>query len=121
VSNFEDAVPTVVNVYGREVVVIGWKGEFFALRNICPHQSQSFVRGKVCYDLVGTPNGELALSEPVLVCPWHNWPYDLRTGKCTVDPTKRVRTFEVRVDEGRVMIRADKSRKTSEDRESDHA
>jgi nitrite reductase/ring-hydroxylating ferredoxin subunit len=95
----------VVHVRGREVVVVAWHGEFFALRNVCPHQSQEFVKGKVCHDIAATPDGELTLMDPVLVCPWHNWPYDLRSGQCSVDPMKRVRAYDVRAVNGRVLIR----------------
>jgi 3-phenylpropionate/trans-cinnamate dioxygenase ferredoxin subunit len=103
-ADFVEAVPAVVTVEGREVVVVRWKGELFALRNVCPHQSQRFVHGTVCHDLTSTLDGELTSGEAILVCPWHNWPFDLRTGQCTVDALKRVKVFDVRVVDNRVLI-----------------
>lgn len=104
-DEFEHGVPRIVRVAGREVVVVKWDDEFFALRNVCPHQSQSFINGLVCWDVTAPgPDGDLALTEPVIVCPWHCWPYELRTGRCTVDPLKRVRAFGVAVEEGRVIV-----------------
>jgi nitrite reductase/ring-hydroxylating ferredoxin subunit len=104
-DEFREATPAVVDVAGREVVVVRWEGEVYALRNVCPHQSQSFVKGAVRREIGATPDGALHLKEPVLACPWHCWPFELATGRCTIDARKRVRTFEVSVLEGRVLIR----------------
>src|SRR3974377_867076 len=42
------------------------RGEVYALDGICPH--------------AGGPLGQGALHGEVLVCPWHAWEYDCRTG-----------------------------------------
>jgi nitrite reductase/ring-hydroxylating ferredoxin subunit len=104
VEDFADGVPKLVCVNAREVVVVKWRTGLFALRNVCPHQSQRLHTGTVRREVTASVDGELAFGEPVLVCPWHNWPFALRTGHCTVDPHKRVRSFEVRVERGRVIV-----------------
>jgi nitrite reductase/ring-hydroxylating ferredoxin subunit len=114
VDEFDEAVPRVVRVAGREVVVVLWRGEFFALRNVCPHQSGSFLRGLVCHDITASPAGSLEVGEPVIVCPRHCWPYELRTGQCTVDPRKRVRVYDVRIDQSRVLVSAGRKTRDSD-------
>lgn len=106
VEDFPDGVPRLVRVNARGVVVVKWRTSLFALRNVCPHQSQRLHTGTVCREVTASVDGELAFGEPVLVCPWHNWPFALRTGRCTVDPHKRVRSFDVRVERGRVIVYA---------------
>jgi nitrite reductase/ring-hydroxylating ferredoxin subunit len=106
VDDFADGVPELVRVHSREVVVVKWNACFFALRNVCPHQSQRLHTGTVRHEVTARLDGELEFGEAVLVCPWHNWPFALRTGHCTVDPRKRVRSFDARVEQGRVVIRA---------------
>jgi nitrite reductase/ring-hydroxylating ferredoxin subunit len=104
VEDFADGVPKMVSVNSREVVVVRWRTGLFALRNVCPHQSQRLHTGTVRHDVTASVDGELEFGELVIVCPWHNWPFALRTGRCTVDPQKRVRSFDVRVERGRVIL-----------------
>jgi nitrite reductase (NADH) small subunit len=59
---------------------------FFVIRNSCPHAGGNLASGEVA----GT----------VVTCPWHQWPFDLATGACTLSPTARLRRFECRVEDG---------------------
>jgi 3-phenylpropionate/trans-cinnamate dioxygenase ferredoxin subunit len=106
VEDFADGVPTIVTVGGRKVVVVHWNGEFYGLRNVCPHQTQSFERGGVYFQLApGERLGEMVVSDtPVIACPWHTWSFNLRNGQCTVDPKLRVRAYTVTVQDGRVLV-----------------
>ena len=41
----------------------------------------------------------------ILVCPWHGWEFDIRTGCSILNPEKvRVRKYAVRVQDGRVLV-----------------
>jgi phenylpropionate dioxygenase-like ring-hydroxylating dioxygenase large terminal subunit len=57
-------------------------------------------------DLGSEAVGEISAVDdnPVLVCPFHRWQYDLRSGRCTTDPSYRVRAYEVTVKDGRVLV-----------------
>ena len=71
----------VVRLGGKQVLLIANAGRIFAIANRCPHE--------------GYPLSEGTLGEGcVLTCNWHNWKYDLATGRALVgfDP---VRTFPV--------------------------
>jgi nitrite reductase (NADH) small subunit len=65
-------------------------GEFYALDGICPHS--------------GGPLGEGALHGSTLVCPWHAWEFDCRTGANDFDPDVTVATFPVKVEAGEILI-----------------
>jgi 3-phenylpropionate/trans-cinnamate dioxygenase ferredoxin subunit len=107
VDELRDGVPRIVEVHGREIAVMSWRGEVFAVRNICPHQAQSFAHGWVSERVSGgeTP-GSMSVddSDPVLACPWHSWRFRLRDGSCIVDPSRRIRVFASTVESGRVLV-----------------
>jgi nitrite reductase/ring-hydroxylating ferredoxin subunit len=100
--------PKVVKIKGREITVVSWRHEIHAVRNICPHQTQSFAQAHVRPSFTGRPGviGELQveMSDPVLVCPVHTWSFSLRTGNCTVDDSLRIRRYETAVENGRLLI-----------------
>ena len=111
-------MPWPVRVAGRELVLVRWRERVYALRNVCPHESQSFAggvaRGRYC--ATGLP-GQLLVDEarPVLVCPWHTWAYELESGRCTTDDRFRVRSYPVEVLEGRVFVEVGGGRQPSSD------
>ena len=39
-----------------------------------------------------------------LVCPWHSWEYDLRTGRAVADSRFGLRTFRVMCRDGEVYV-----------------
>ena len=99
--------PRVVTVDGRELILVRWQGVVYALRNSCPHQSQSFLMGAVRERIIGGNTvGELAIAsdDPVLVCPVHGWEFRLNTGQCTSDPKLRVKRYPVSIAAGRVLV-----------------
>lgn len=81
----------VVREGPRRVLVLEAGGRVFALDDRCPHQgyplSQGAVDGRAC----------------ALTCDWHNWVFDLATGKCLAGGDN-VRTYPVREEGGSVRI-----------------
>jgi nitrite reductase/ring-hydroxylating ferredoxin subunit len=65
-------------------------GEFHALDGICPH--------------AGGPLGHGALHGNTLVCPWHAWEYDCRTGINDFDSDVVVATFPVKIEGDDILI-----------------
>ncbi len=105
----------VVPFRGRAGIgVFNVKGDFYALRNICPHK-----RGPLC---TGELTGRIGAEAPpsgyaaeltvdgdgeLLRCPWHQWPFDIATGRCLVDPKVRVKTYPVRVIDNDIVVEYD--------------
>lgn len=78
-------------VDGQELVVVRLDGEWFALTNRCPHQGGPLGRGRF-------ENGQL-------VCPWHQWRFDPRTGRsCWPEGYTRVTQFAVKVEDGQLFV-----------------
>jgi 3-phenylpropionate/trans-cinnamate dioxygenase ferredoxin subunit len=93
----------IVDVANRSVGIFNIGGEFFALRNRCPHQGGPVCTGRLAGFLAPARVGEYVYSRPgeVLRCPWHGWEYDVRNGQSWYDPINpRIRRYEVAVESG---------------------
>ena len=93
----------VVNLEGREIGVFNIKGEFYALRNRCPHQGGALCKGRLSGFVTAKVPGEYEYTRKgeILRCPWHGWEYDIKTGQSWVDPASvRVRSYDVEVASG---------------------
>lgn len=66
----------------RCVAVFNDGGEFFAIDDTCPHQGASL--------------GEGTLHRGWVICPWHSWIFELRTGNCRGVPGVGVTCYPVR-------------------------
>jgi nitrite reductase/ring-hydroxylating ferredoxin subunit len=93
----------IITVAGRSIGLFNIGGEFFALRNSCPHQGGPLCTGRVSGFVTAETPGEYTYSRrgEILRCPWHGWEFDIRTGQSWFDPAKvRVRRYEVTVEPG---------------------
>jgi 3-phenylpropionate/trans-cinnamate dioxygenase ferredoxin subunit len=96
----------IIELGGRSIGVFNIAGNFYALRNHCPHQGGPLCEGKLSGLVQAARPGAYEYSRPeeILRCPWHGWEYDIKTGQSWVDPAKtRVRRYEVVVESGETI------------------
>ncbi len=79
-----------VTVGGEPYAVCNVQGQLHALKGVCPHQ--------------GGPLGEGALHDNMLVCPWHAWEFDCRTGQNDFDPDVTVEIVAVATQGGDIYL-----------------
>jgi 3-phenylpropionate/trans-cinnamate dioxygenase ferredoxin subunit len=100
----------IVDVGGLSIGVFNVGGEYFALRNRCPHQGGPLCEG-VLWGLWEAPApGEIRYSRQgeILTCGWHGWEFDIRTGQSYCDPRRlRVRRYDVNVEPGAELAEED--------------
>jgi nitrite reductase/ring-hydroxylating ferredoxin subunit len=97
----------IVDIEGRSIGVFNVDGEYFALRNRCPHQGGALCEGKLWGVLkADRPGGfEYSPTQEVLTCPWHGWEFHVRTGQSWCDPMHlRVRRYDVSVETYKVSV-----------------
>ena len=97
----------LVEVAGRSIGVFNLGGEFFALRNRCPHQGGPLCLGKVFGLASAAVPGAVEYTRPgeILTCAWHGWEFDIRTGHSWCDPQRlRVRRYDVTVAPGADLL-----------------
>ncbi|MGI9149396.1 MAG: Rieske (2Fe-2S) protein [Chloroflexota bacterium] len=91
----------IVTIAGRSIGIFNVGGEYFALRNRCPHQGGALCEGTLWGALKADVPGvfEYDSSREILTCPWHGWEFHVRTGRSWCDPRRlRVRRFDVTVE-----------------------
>lgn len=71
-------------------VVCNVNGTLHGISGFCPH--------------VGGPLGQGALHGEIVVCPWHGWEFDCRTGANPNHPSLSVATFPVKADGDDILL-----------------
>ena len=92
----------IVRVAGRSIGVFNVGGEFFAIRNRCPHQGAPLCEGKLWGALRSDVPGSFEYNETkdILACIQHGWEFSVRTGQSWCDPKRlRVRAYTVAVEQ----------------------
>ena len=91
-SSEEQAKATLVGK-ATQLLVIGnqriclarYKDEFFAIQDACSHTGESLSKGQINY-----------LGE--VICPWHNYRFELRTGKACDSDCADLKTYPIKSD-----------------------
>jgi nitrite reductase (NADH) small subunit len=100
VADLDDMPPGSVRAFfvGRfEVALFHVAGAFYALENACPHQ--------------GGPIAEGWVEGLTVVCPWHAWCFDLRTGDLTLGTFAWIPRFDVKIEDGGIWISSEPERR----------
>lgn len=81
----------LLDVGGRAVLLCNADGEFFAIDNVCPHQTSPLEGGRI--------------RRCTIACPLHGMRFELKTGKPLGQLThNHLRTYPVRVVDGMVEV-----------------
>ena len=75
---------------GRIYALFNVDGEISAIDGVCPHQ--------------GGPLAEGRLDGTCVVCPWHGWRFDVRSGKTPLGPKIKQPVYEVKVEGQDVLV-----------------
>lgn len=91
-------------LHGNEQIAIfnfSRRGEWYATQNLCPHKRQMVLsRG-----MIGSTGKQC---EPKVACPFHKRNFSLLTGDCLGGEDYRIRTYPVKVKDGKVYIGVEK-------------
>jgi nitrite reductase (NADH) small subunit len=77
-------------VGGDSYAVCNVDGNVYALDGVCLH--------------AGGPLGQGALHGDTIVCPWHAWEYNCRTGACVGADDFKLDLLPVKIESGDVLI-----------------
>ena len=76
---------------GRALCVANVDGTICVLDGTCPHE--------------GGPLGEGTIEEGRVVCPWHEYAFDVHTGAAHDDPGVKAEVFEAKVEDGELRVK----------------
>jgi nitrite reductase/ring-hydroxylating ferredoxin subunit len=116
-SDFDDPGRKIIGFERFEVAVFKLDGEFFAYLNHCPHQGGPACQGKIIAkvdEIIAddrTSKG-MAFSKTRMhvVCPWHGFEFDIRTGVHPGNARARLRKMKVAVAGGDVIVTVPEAR-----------
>jgi nitrite reductase/ring-hydroxylating ferredoxin subunit len=89
-AKVREGSPVPVYPKGVGVLLVRLDGELHAIRNMCVH--------------MGCPLEGGELDGPIISCPCHDWRFDVRTGEFVTSPELKVRVFETRIEDGKVLV-----------------
>jgi nitrite reductase (NADH) small subunit len=74
----------------KTICVANVSGAISAMDNVCLHR--------------GGPLGQGMIEGNKLVCPWHGWQWDPKTGEAAHNPTAKVAVYPLKIENGDVLI-----------------
>ncbi len=83
----------LANVEGVKIVFVKRKGKILAIDNRCPHQACGFSGGRLDGDFI--------------VCPCHDWRFNLETGEYEEKPFYKLKTYEYKIVDGKIYVKLD--------------
>jgi len=121
VSDFKDPGRKIIGFDRFEVAVFKLDGAFYAYLNQCPHMGGPACQGKMFHKVEEviaddrTSKG-LAFSKTKLhvICPWHAFEFDIRTGVHPGNARMRLRKIDVAVQGSDVVVTVPEMRDAAE-------
>ena len=110
-DELEDGDRIVVQLEGRDIGVFKLDGEYRAYTSWCAHQGGPACEGRMS----GTTEAEYdrethevettwVKDGEILLCPWHGWEFDIRTGQALPRKNVKLPSCPVRVEDGDVVV-----------------
>ena len=90
VGDIPDGEGIVVEIEGRPIAVFNKDGEYFATDDTCPHQGGSLGQGEIDGDEI--------------VCPWHEWRFNIKNGDSLEIPGFQIDTFETKIEGSDILV-----------------
>ncbi len=74
----------------KEICIANVNGDFSAMENICLHR--------------GGPLGQGIIDGGKVICPWHGWAWDPKTGQAAHSASAKVAVYPVKIENGDVFV-----------------
>jgi len=74
----------------KVLCVANLNGTIYALDNVCLHR--------------GGPLGQGVIEGGKVVCPWHGWQWDPKTGEAEQDANARIAVYPIKLEDDAVMV-----------------
>ena len=91
VTELQEGSMKLVDAEGSPVLIVKVSGQIFAIDNRCPHMSCGFSGGE--------------LDGFVIICPCHDWRFDLQTGEYEEEKDLKLIKYEWKIESGKIWIK----------------
>ncbi len=92
-KELQEGTMKLIRVEGLPVLLIKQLGQIYAIDNRCPHMACGFSGG--------------SLDGPVIICPCHDWRFNLKTGEYEDDPSMKLKSYEWKIKSGKILVKVD--------------
>jgi nitrite reductase/ring-hydroxylating ferredoxin subunit len=92
-KDLQDGSMKLQTIEGIPVLLIKQQSKIYAIDNRCPHMGCSFASG--------------TLDGKVIICPCHDWRFNLETGEYEDEPLIKLKMFEWKVKAGKIWVKLD--------------
>lgn len=75
----------------RLLCIANCNGTISAMNNVCPHR--------------GGPLGQGIIEDGKIICPWHAWAFDVKTGIAVHTPNAKVEVYDVKIEADDVLVK----------------
>ena len=89
-AEFPPGSLTQIELNGSPYALCNYEGTIRCYDGICPH--------------AGGPLGEGNLDNGQIVCPWHEWAFDCKTGVNDFDPDIQLKSHKVLIQDGVILL-----------------
>jgi nitrite reductase (NADH) small subunit len=86
-------------------------GDFYAIENTCPHQGGPLCEGDLFRHLDAEVTEDKRIRKffrsehhDIIACPWHGYEFDIKTGRCLVNPIYSTQPYPTRVEAGAIYV-----------------
>ncbi len=92
-KELKEGTMKLIRVQGYPVLLIKQLGQIFAIDNRCPHMACGFSGG--------------TLEREVIICPCHDWRFNLKTGEYEEDPSMKLTNYQWKIKSGKICLKID--------------
>ena len=89
-TELKDGTMKLVNVAGKEILLVRINNEVFGVSHICPCRKCDLSKGK--------------LEGYIITCPCHGWKFDVRTGEYLGTKENLLITYKGKIEKGKIYV-----------------
>ncbi len=112
VDDFNNNPKQLLTINGIDFGVFQVDGEFYAWRNVCPHQGGPVCQGRIFKRVIDDIDADMQVhgrkyddAQTHIVCPWHGAEFNIRTGAHAGIPELKLTPIDVFARDGKVYLR----------------
>lgn len=90
VQEIPEGAAKCVQFNDLEIAIFRIEGRYYALDNTCPH--------------LGGPISEGTIRDKLVTCPWHEWSFDISSGRCTINPAAYLKRYALKVIDDEIWV-----------------
>lgn len=83
--------PQLLMVEGQRIVLVQTNAGLLAVQDFCTHNKESLSKGRINF-------------RDEIICPWHGYCFDLRTGRESQQRSEDLATYPIRESEDGIFI-----------------